>query len=316
MVIIASSKFQIMYRKLLLSLSYLFNIVSNFLLRKASNSQHASEQTLQTGSSTTQCSIVITTFEARFSSCLDMISKIRDGKESRPIFVLINSDSGNVYHAPTRSNFLRALSGFESVFPICLGRNMGMAALWNTGVRLSGSDFVVLLNDDLSVHAATIKATVDALLEQCESQNLVLLNDSFSHFAISRKCIGLIGWFDERFLGFGEEDGDYTFRFEEHFGSRPKTIYSNGLSNHSSDIGYDQVISNDLNKYSLFNTHFLHSKYTFDGGTHQGIFGFPSTKILDEVNPYPLDEFYYEFLQYLQVRSKETLNQAFSDYFK
>jgi hypothetical protein len=304
-----------MLKNFLLSLSHILNLLSTYLLRKADSPQSTTGQIKPTESSGTQCSIVITTFEARFTTCLNMISKIREGEETRPIFVLINADSNNQYHASARSDFLRALSEFQSVFPICLGRKLGMAALWNTGVRLSGSDYIILLNDDLSVHKSTIKTTVDALLEQCESQNLVLLNDSFSHFAISRKCISLIGWFDERFLGFGEEDGDYIFRFEEHFGSRPKTIYSNGLSNHSSEIGYDEILSNVGNKYSLFNTCFLRSKYSFNGGPHQGSFGFPATKIINELNPYPLDDYYYAFLKYLDVDSKAVLDQAFLDYF-
>ena len=304
-----------MLKKFLLSLSNILNLVSTYLLRKVDGPQSTTGQIKPTDSSRTQCSIVITTFEARFTTCLNLISKIREGEETRPIFVLINADSNNQFHAPTRSDFLRALSEFQSVFPICLGRKLGMAALWNTGIRLSGSDYIVLLNDDLSVHTKIIKNTIDDLLVSCENQSLVLLNNSFSHFAISRKCISLVGWFDERFLGFGEEDGDYIYRYEEHFGFKPTTIQSNALSNHSSEIGYDQILSNVDNKYSLFNTCFLRSKYSFNGGPHQGSFGFPATKIINELNPYPLDDYYYAFLKYLDVDSKAVLDQAFLDYF-
>jgi hypothetical protein len=260
-------------------------------------------------------SIVITTFANRFHLSLPLIASIRNGGVTRPIYVLINADHGNIFDHDARSTFVSAISQFPSTFPITLGRRLGMSALWNTGIRCTGSEFVLLLNDDLSVHPSFIGQTVDKLFESVEQSGLTILNDSFSHFAISRKCISDVGWFDERFLGFGEEDGDFSWRYEDFYGRRPTNIYMSGLSNHSSDVGYEQIQSNELNKYSLFNTAYLNKKYSFGKGGHKGIFSFEALKVLPEVDPYPLDRFYYEFSDYLDEASKDVVRSALEHFF-
>jgi glycosyltransferase involved in cell wall biosynthesis len=260
-------------------------------------------------------SIVITTFADRFHLSLPLIANIRNGGVTRPIYVLINADHGNIFDHDARTTFVSAISQYPSTFPITLGRKLGMSALWNTAIRCTGSEFVLLLNDDLSVHPSSLSQTIDKLFESVEQNGLTILNDSFSHFAISRKCISDVGWFDERFLGFGEEDGDYSWRYEDFYKRTPTNIRMNGLSSHSSDVGYEQIQSNDLNKYSLFNTAYLYKKYSFGNGGHKGTFGLEALKVIPEVDPYPLDHFYYEFSYCLDEASKDVVRSALDHFF-
>jgi len=306
-----------MFKKSLQKIANVLHLTSLKLIRIADKKRYHLESSSQVSSlsQSTLSSIVITTFEARFQICLPLIEELRNGGLTIPIYVLINADQGNSFDHSERSKFLSNMSKYPSVFPISLGRKLGMSALWNTGIRCSGSEFVILLNDDLSVNAVSVKETIDKLIELVEQNGLITLNDSFSHFAISSKCISDIGYFDERYLGFGEEDGDYSWRYEDFYGVRPTNIRMSGLSNHSSMIGFEQIHSNELNKYSLFNTMFLHKKYSFGSGGHRGIFGMDALKILPEVNPYPLDRFYHEFSYCLDEESKEVVRSVLDNIF-
>jgi len=260
-------------------------------------------------------SIVITTFAARFHLSLPLIENLRSARVTTPIYVLINADNENLFDHSERSKFISDISKYPSVFPISIGRKLGMSALWNTGIRCSDAEHILLLNDDLSCNPNSVLQTIEKLFELVEQNGLVTLNGGFSHFAISRKCTSDVGWFDEHFLGFGEEDGDYIWRYEDFYGIRPINIQMNGLLSHSSDIGYEQIRSNELNKYSLFNTEYLLRKYSFSDGGHKGPFGKEAKKVLPEVNPYPLDNFYDEFGYCLDEESKEVVGLALDKYF-
>jgi hypothetical protein len=165
-----------------------------------------------------------------------------------------------------------------------------MSSLWNTGIRCSNFDLTVVLSDDLTVRKSGLRGAVDQLFESARSHGLVTLNGSFGHFAISRDCIRAIGWFDERFVAFGEEDGDYMWRYEEHFGRARLNLNLPGLHNRVSDTGFESFANNPDSKYSKFNTILLNKKYRFGSGSVRGIFDRPAERILSEVNSYPLDD--------------------------
>jgi hypothetical protein len=165
-----------------------------------------------------------------------------------------------------------------------------MSSLWNTGIRCSNFDLTVVLSDDLTVRKSGLRGAVDQLFESARSHGLVTLNGSFGHFAISRDCIRAIGWFDERFVAFGEEDADYMWRYEEHFGRARLNLNLPGLHNRVSDTGFESFANNPDSKYSKFNTILLNKKYRFGSGSVRGIFDRPAERILSEVNSYPLDD--------------------------
>lgn len=235
--------------------------------------------------------IVVTTFSGRFfSDCLPLIQELRHSGIDEPIFCVINGDWSGPFDHSLRQSFLRQLSDIKSCFPVCLGTPHGMSSLWNTGIRCSNFDLTVVLSDDLTVRKSGLRGAVDQLFESARSHGLVTLNGSFGHFAISRDCIRAIGWFDERFVAFGEEDGDYMWRYEEHFGRARLNLNLPGLHNRVSDTGFESFANNPDSKYSKFNTILLNKKYRFGSGSVRGIFDRPAERILSEVNSYPLDD--------------------------
>jgi hypothetical protein len=165
-----------------------------------------------------------------------------------------------------------------------------MSALWNLGIRLSGAPTTLVLNDDLAVNIELVGSCFQALVEACQTTHLAILNDSFGHFAISRECIRQVGWFDERFLGFGEEDGDYAWRFEHVFGRPICVIWRSGITNQSVSRRSRETSSSYRSRLFNFNQTFLHQKYSFGPGHEiSSRFSAPIARKLSEISPIPID---------------------------
>jgi hypothetical protein len=166
-----------------------------------------------------------------------------------------------------------------------------MAELWNTGIRLANTKRVIVLNEDLAVSKDHAKECIDMLESNLLSHGLVILNDSFGHFGVTKTALIDANWFDERFLGFGEEDGDFLWRYENTTGTKPKYVYHPGLSNVASSVGYELIASSKQSKYSSFNYEFLRVKFKFGDGPAEGLFSKSAEERVESPKQYPHERF-------------------------
>jgi len=288
--------------RLLYAVAILIIRVSRYKGRKDANSRIIGEINSDT---TNDYAIAIVTFSKRFFTyCLPLIQELRNAGITNPIYVGINGDLDKMYNPITRTKFLNELSLLEDVNPVCFGSFQGLAFMWNRTIQSAREDRVIVLNDDLIVNRNSAKFTLDKLMKSANNIGACLLNNSWSHFAIHRNKLSEVGWFDERLLGIGEEDGDFTFRFEEHFGMTIPSITLKGLVNDSSS-DFDDSLSKGKGKYSLFNWLFLEKKYIFGEGRESRMFETNAIKKLPELNLYP---------SYLwEVKLKHLLNQEDKD---
>lgn len=239
-----------------------------------------------------RASIVLTTFSPRFfSHAIPTISSLRDAGVTNEIFLVINGDQGSRYESQLRKTFLQAVCEFDDVNPICLGSGRGMAEMWNTGIRLANTPHVIVLNEDLSVSKEYAKDCINLLDLELKTHPLVVLNESFGHFAVTKQAIIETNWFDERFLGFGEEDGDFIWRFERRTGSKIRNVYHPGLNNVASKTGYGLIANSGESKYSQFNYVFLRTKYRFIEGPPQGSFSKSAEEQISSPVQYPHERF-------------------------
>jgi hypothetical protein len=105
-----------------------------------------------------------------------------------------------------------------------------------------------------------------------------------------------MGYFDERLLGFGEEDGDITYRLIDNKGVEVYKLYANGVHNVVSNIRHEHI-KPGIGKYSHFNRDFIfRKKYTSENtkSNISGMFGFPCDKVLDDKKIYPYESFFFE----------------------
>lgn len=204
--------------------------------------------------------IIITTFEQRFQVyALPLISSLRKSV-SYPIYLVVNGNYEGPASAEATQTLILRLAGFKNVFPIFFGSLQGCASLWNTGIKHSNLSANFVFNDDISVNENTIAQELELAIDQLSNASLITINHSWSHFLISRDCINSVGDFDERFLGFGEEDGDYIERIYQQTGAKPSNILLTGFVN-LIDHSREESIAGGVGKYSLFNKCLIHLKY-------------------------------------------------------
>jgi len=221
---------------------------------------HTSTKLITTTNLGGNVGIVITTFEQRFEIyAIPLINDLRE-KLSCPIYLVINGNYEGPAHVNSMTNLLRKISHFENVFPIVFGKMQGCSSLWNTGLAHSNCSLNFVFNDDISIDKTTMTEQMQVAVDSMADKDLLTINNSWSHYLISNRCLDSIGPFDERFLGFGEEDGDYIRRVVEKTGVGPANLLLPAFVN-IIDQSRDPNVAVSWGKYSLFNKCLFHLKY-------------------------------------------------------
>lgn len=157
--------------------------------------------------------------------------------------------------------------GFKHV--ITYEEHQSLAKGWNTLLIMSNSPKVLILNDDCEVGPGFR----DEFESQRSDYEWLFLNESFSHFMTSKNVIKKVGWFDERFLGIGHEDGDYARRcaikgFEYDVG-----IYCPSLKNlqiKEEHVSFTTKSSERSGNYSQYNERYFKKKWKHADSPQRG----------------------------------------------
>lgn len=259
-------------------------------------------------------SFVLTTHSKRFHQAKQLISDIRAALPAHiSIYVVVNSFPEAQNDNYLQSNFVREISSHELVFPICLGRQASLAEMWNIGIRFSATDQVVVLGDDIFYSPDTLSEVLQGWIENISDRPLTILNDSWGHFSISQRCVERVGFFDERLLGFGEEDSDYLQRYLESFREAPVELAIPGFHNESSLVGFEGSVKGK-GKYSLFNSVYINEKYKSDEKAEfNSKFLGKVKRALVTVNPYPLDEYRRRMRHLLKETNANSIRQKLAE---
>jgi hypothetical protein len=124
---------------------------------------------------------------------------------------------------------------------------------------MSSLPWVLILNDDIYCDLE-----FRYHLEKLEDlPTIFTLNGSFSHFVINKEVISRVGWFDERFIGVGWEDGDMICRLA--FRGVPlEHIPLEGLRNYvagQKDTGWAKKSTAIYHKYAGVNLEVFKKKW-------------------------------------------------------
>jgi len=237
--------------------------------------------------------ICITTFSKRFSYIESLINQIRKFSDN-DILISINGDYKKDFDNLYREKILNLCLKYENIYPIFFPEQRGLSKLWNTLIIHSKHDWCLMLNDDIEIESDDIFIKGNNL---SDSPDLIRINGSFSHFFVHKVCIDELGYFDERLLGFGEEDGDIFFRYIEKYNKWIQDFWVSGVKNLVIDLR-DDNIKNGIGKYSAFNRDFCfvidNCKYKPNDNGIIGCFGFPMEKKLEDLKIYPYEGFFKE----------------------
>jgi len=238
-------------------------------------------------------SIGITTFSKRIDMVSKLVSQIRETDDHK-IILCVNGEKDGKFNEQYRRNILNLCLNYENIYPIFFIEMRGLSKMWNTIINTSDDNNILMLNDDLEIYNNEIFMQINSYVNSYKFISLTKINNSFSHFLIKKNIINKIGYFDERLLGFGEEDGDITFRFQKN--NIPiHNINLSGFVNIISEIRHEHVKSG-IGKYSKINRDYIYEeKYSADYGSNiKGMFDTPMKQIIEDINCYPLEKYFLD----------------------
>lgn len=244
-------------------------------------------------------SICITTFSKRFNLIEKLVSQIRSFTNT-DILIAINGDYTLEFNNDYRKKMLNLCSSFDNIYPIFFPEMRGISKLWNTLVIHSKQDWCLVLNDDIEITTNDIFEKLFFILDS--DPNIYLINNQvegqgFSHFIVHKKFLDAVGYFDERFLGFGCEDGDLLWRYEEKYQRPIQILQIHGILN-LRDGSRDENIQPENTKYTKFNKDFCMQKY-IPGDGAVGSFGQKMKRVIPDESQYPYEKFFKENIQKL-----------------
>ena len=242
-------------------------------------------------------SIVITTFDKRFESDLvPLLTSIKTLRPSVEVILTVNGPCHSEFDQSYRAKLLQFLSLYSDVYPTILPQFQSLAKMWNRGVLTASNEQILILNDDLKI-PITGELSFFHYFEHILglAPETFTINGSFSHFVVSKKEAMDVGYFDERLLGLGEEDGDFYWRYHERFNREIPDIELPLIDNIHSDVT-DGGYAKGIRTASQFNRDFIKTKKYKDilFGGHKGMFDKRVKKLLPDERQYPYEQFYLE----------------------
>ena len=242
-------------------------------------------------------SIVITTFHQRFDAYLvPLIKSIKSLRPEVEIIIMVNGPTKGLLDKDYRGKILQFLAAQENCFPTVFPNFQALAKLWNRGSITASNERLLILNDDLLIDTDATPHFFELLEEAIEKQpHTFKINGSFSHFLMNKNELIKVGFFDERLLGIGEEDGDFVWRYHETYGIEISSVDIPGIENVQSKLA-DEGFTKGIGHYSKFNRDFIKlQKYqeVLIGG-YKGMFDKRSKKKLADESQYPYEDFYLQ----------------------
>ncbi|MBN1663333.1 MAG: glycosyltransferase family 2 protein [Deltaproteobacteria bacterium] len=244
-----------------------------------------------------QISIGITTFGNRFDRYFKpLVSRIREYAPDSEVIVAVNGEHRQPFDENYRRRVLEFISLQPNVFPIVFPRFRGLSKLWNSIVIHAGHDHILMLNDDIMINKAGFFKDICGAIKAQQGRTF-LINQSWSHFLLSRTELDELGYFDERLLGIGEEDGDMVWRYIRRYGHPIANVRMKGIVNFAEETVKTykpaNIQTHSGTKYSLFNRRFMFSeKYGPSPDGVKGMFDEPVVLKDPGSEQYPNESFY------------------------
>jgi len=214
-------------------------------------------------------SVLITSFSLRFESYLKpLVKSLNKYDKIKEINLIINGDYLQDFNTDYRKKLLQFIEPLDNVYLTMYPKFTGLAKIWNRGILSCSSDWVLVLNDDITIvgDLEYFCFKLNSIIKNFTGEFLTF-NHSFSHFLINKNIFKKINYFDERLIGIGEEDVDFIYNYLTYFGTFPPSFFSEELKHFNSKIA-DNNFKKDFksklfnpSKYSKFNAKFMLNKY-------------------------------------------------------
>ena len=252
-------------------------------------------------------SIAVTTFVHRldtyYKPLMNALSRMRPDVDK---VVFVNGQHKKPFDQDYRREIMRFSLLCPRTYLVMSPIVRGCAFMWNTLVNFTSTDYILVLNDDLLIQDGFFE-DFEQMLQQnsAAGDESFRINYSFSHFCVNRNDLLEVGYFDERLLGFGEEDGDWLWRWEVRRGRQMRCYGSRRILNciDMAPTNSENMVKHNEGggKYSAFNRQMiLNHIYEFptepdpNRPAHSGLYGRPAQmrEAARTPNYYPVEKWY------------------------
>jgi len=234
-------------------------------------------------------SIAIMTFNKRFDIFKNLIKLLRNQDKDVEIIVGVNCNYNESFDQNFRKKMLQFLSTYDNIYPIFFPQFRGCSKIWNTMFINSNNDNILFLSDDVAITNTNFLNDINTVVIQ--NNCTFTIKSSYSFYVINRLELNEIGWFDERLLGFGEEDGDFIYRYIKHYNHFPKNIHIQGIDD--MHLTSASNFTKGIGKYTKFNRDWIFSNKYVPGPGIQATFSKPHKDIGSNTNLYPYEQFFW-----------------------
>jgi hypothetical protein len=238
-------------------------------------------------------SVCIVTFKQRKELIKDLVGKIKNRfPESVDILLAINGNNEEDMPDDYRIEMLDLAKSHKNVYPIFCPEFKSLPKLWNTLLIFSKTEYNLILCDDVEFLNSNAYDEIINYIDQTKTQ-FFTLNYGFSHFVCSKTIIHQLGYFDERLLAFGEEDGDMHYRHIKMFGHRIPMFMISGIYNKATyNLSSANLDVHQDNKPRVNREIFSHMyKENNDEGITTPLCPIKIKKVCIDVPQYPYEEF-------------------------
>lgn len=242
-------------------------------------------------------SIGIVTYVKRYEKYfIPLIKQIKYFRPDIEVIVQVNGEHKQDFNPQYRSEILRFCSNYDNIFPSVHPNFRSLSKLWNSCLINSSNNIMLLLNDDITISSHLFFDNLEKIILS-DDIDCFKINSSWSHVVLNRKQVNEIGWFDERFLGVGEEDSDFEWRWQN---STKKPFMKLNVPYIINHVEHQECLTNIKivnNKYSAFNHNFAFTeKYTIDNdkGKNYGMAQRNLVCISETPTLYPVEKFYWD----------------------
>jgi GR25 family glycosyltransferase involved in LPS biosynthesis len=228
---------------------------------------------------------------------IPLLNTIKDIAPDIEVIAAINGEHNEPLDETYRKAVLRFISERKNVIPVMYPCFRGLSKLWNNILITASNDYILILNDDVSITDGHLLKELIAILMRNEFRSFKI-NGCWSHVLLNKWEVDEVGYFDERLLGIGEEDRDFEWRYINHYNREFASYNVDNLINHS-DMSYapNHIKIGLCNKYSLFNYNFIYNeKYHVNEQYGKQLAMWPEkmVPVLENRNQYPYEKFFRE----------------------
>lgn len=236
-------------------------------------------------------SICIVTFKERAHLVKKLIDQVRSSVPSNvDILLAVNGNNDELMPEAYRQEMLDLSKQYVNIYPIFCTEYKGLGKLWNTLTIFSRTEYNFIICDDVVYDNPNVLNTIEEYIQRTAS-TFFTINHQFSHFVVTKTQLHQLGYFDERFIGHGEEDGDMVHRYIEAYGYRMPDIQITGIYNLGSYELKNEKIENHIDNKPRFNREFALLKYKQDPAGIYGMSPTPVIKVIEDYQQYPHEMF-------------------------